>query len=116
MHFYIGFEVMTASPTPAVIERVELLKPVDALQHEAVHAIVSQQSPLRHTLTLGPLTVEQQKRLLEPGESIRVEIVGRVHYRDVFNKMRCRQFARLFVYYARGGLSTMCSNYPTIQR
>jgi hypothetical protein len=102
LYFFIRFGITTASPTPAVIDSVELISPTAAIQGGPVGVMVSQRFVLSHTLTLGPLTKEQQERLLKPGEAIRVEVVGRIRYRDIFNKPRSRSFARVFTYYARG--------------
>lgn len=110
-YFMIRMEICTASPTPARIEALTLTSQESRSQPFS-QAVVSESAPLGNNITLGPLTAEQRQRFNSPGGNVSVTIAGSVRYTDVFNKTRCRRFARIFTYYGPSNLVNHRWGYP----
>lgn len=112
-HFFIEFRLVTASPTPALIEELLMTYPAGVKGRTVLNATVSQKSSIPHNIRLGPLTDEQRARLRNgPDENVSFDIAGRVIYRDVFNRRRCRRFHRIFMFYGSAGAISHAFVFP----
>jgi hypothetical protein len=93
---YVRFAIKTAT-TPVRLEHLEVSEPATANPSQRLHAVIGRAARFPYTLTLGPLSLEQQEQLIRDG-GLSIPILGRIEYTDVFRQTRHRRFARIFIY------------------